>query len=74
MMTGTWMIYGAYGYTGRLILAEAVARGYRPVVAGRNAQRVEARAEAYHLPARTAALDDAATICQVLHDVATLCP
>jgi short subunit dehydrogenase-like uncharacterized protein len=32
-----WMLYGAYGFTGRLIIAEAVRRGHRPVLAGRNA-------------------------------------
>lgn len=33
----TWMIYGAYGYTGRLVAELAVARGERPVLAGRSA-------------------------------------
>jgi len=32
-----WMIYGANGYTGELIAREAQARGWRPVLAGRNA-------------------------------------
>ena len=32
------MLYGAYGFTGRLLLAEAVRRGHRPVLAGRNVQ------------------------------------
>ena len=31
-----WMIYGVSGYTGRLCAEEAVLRGMRPVVAGRN--------------------------------------
>lgn len=31
------MLYGAYGFTGRLLVAEAVRRGHRPVLAGRNA-------------------------------------
>ena len=35
-----WLIYGAYGYTGELIAREAVARGLRPVLAGRNALQV----------------------------------
>ncbi len=30
-----WMIYGANGYTGRLIAVEAVHRGMKPVLAGR---------------------------------------
>ena len=35
-MTSRWMLYGANGYTGRLIVAEALARGMTPVLAGRN--------------------------------------
>jgi len=31
-----WLIYGANGYTGRLIAAEAVRRGMTPVLAGRS--------------------------------------
>lgn len=32
----TWMIYGANGYTGRLIAQAAVAGGMRPILAGRS--------------------------------------
>jgi short subunit dehydrogenase-like uncharacterized protein len=35
------MIYGANGYTGALIAREAVARGERPLLAGRNATKIE---------------------------------
>lgn len=35
-----WMIYGANGYTGRLIVAEAVKRGLKPVLAGRSTEVV----------------------------------
>ena len=40
----TLLIYGATGYTGDLIAREAAARGYRPVLAGRNAATVAALA------------------------------
>lgn len=33
------LIYGAYGYTGRLIVEEARARGMRPALAGRDAHK-----------------------------------
>jgi len=36
-----WMIYGANGYTGELIAREAVRRGHRPLLAGRNAKTIE---------------------------------
>lgn len=32
----TWMLYGAYGFTGKLIVEEALRRGHWPVLAGRN--------------------------------------
>ena len=34
-MEKKWLLYGAYGYTGELIAEEAIARGHRPVLAGR---------------------------------------
>ena len=37
----TWMLYGAYGMTGRLILDEALRRGHRPVLAGRDAAKLQ---------------------------------
>ena len=38
------MIYGANGYTGRLIARHAVERGLKPVLAGRNREAVTALA------------------------------
>ncbi len=38
------MIYGANGYTGRLIAREAVRRGLKPVLAGRNYEAVSTQA------------------------------
>jgi len=35
-----WMIYGANGYTGELIAREAKTRGHRPVLAGRNSDKI----------------------------------
>jgi short subunit dehydrogenase-like uncharacterized protein len=36
----TWMIYGANGYTGRLVAELAVQRGHRPVLAGRDERQL----------------------------------
>jgi short subunit dehydrogenase-like uncharacterized protein len=64
-----WMIYGANGYTGELIAREAVRRGERPVLAGRNAERVEALARELGCEARVFDLDaiDLSGISLVLH-------
>ena len=45
-MNGRWMIYGAYGYSGKLIAEEAVKQGLKPVLAGRNAARIKSLAAA----------------------------
>ncbi len=39
------MLYGAYGSTGRLILDEALRRGHRPVLAGRDSTQLAALAQ-----------------------------
>ena len=44
MSSSRLLIYGAYGYTGNLIARSAVARGWSPIVAGRDADRVESLA------------------------------
>ena len=41
-MNGTILIYGATGYTGKLIAKAAADQGARPVLAGRNLARVNA--------------------------------
>ncbi len=53
----TWMLYGANGYTGRLIAEEAVRRGEKPVLAGRRAEAVEELARQLGLPHRVFALE-----------------
>lgn len=53
-----WMLYGAYGYTGRLVTALAVERGYRPILAGRSAARLRPLAEQYMLDWLPLDLDD----------------
>jgi short subunit dehydrogenase-like uncharacterized protein len=54
------VIYGATGYTGRLVVAEALARGLRPTLAGRSTEAVRALAESHGLPWRVARIDDPA--------------
>jgi short subunit dehydrogenase-like uncharacterized protein len=52
-----WMIYGANGYTGELIAREAARRGQHPILAGRNAERVNALARELGCEARVFDLD-----------------
>ena len=48
----TWMIYGAYGYTGRLVAALAAERGELPVLAGRDERRLRELGELFELEHR----------------------
>ncbi|HYC60431.1 MAG TPA: saccharopine dehydrogenase NADP-binding domain-containing protein [Thermoanaerobaculia bacterium] len=69
MTAAQWMIYGANGYTGELIAREAVKRGQRPILAGRNAERAEALARQLGCEARVFDLDspDLSGVALVLH-------
>jgi short subunit dehydrogenase-like uncharacterized protein len=67
-----WMIYGATGYTGQLIAAEAVARGLTPVLAGRREDAVRAVAEPLGLPWAVAPLDDPRRLRSAVGEVAAV--
>ena len=59
MFTNTpWMLYGATGRTGALIAEQAVARGHRPLLAGRDAERLRPLAERLGLSWVAAMPDD----------------
>jgi saccharopine dehydrogenase (NAD+, L-lysine-forming) len=58
----TWLLYGATGYTGRLVARRAVAMGLRPVLAGRSAAKVLPLAAELGLEHRVFGLGDAAAI------------
>ena len=60
------MIYGANGYTGRLTANEAVRRGMRPVLAGRNAPAIESLAQELGMDCAVISLDDGAALRQAL--------
>lgn len=55
-----WMIYGANGYTGRLMAKEAAARGLKPILAGRRREALEALGRELGLEVRAFELEPAA--------------
>jgi saccharopine dehydrogenase (NAD+, L-lysine-forming) len=65
----SWMVYGAYGYTGRLVAALAAERGELPVIAGRDESRLRAISERFELEHRTVDLSDAAGLRRALEGV-----
>ena len=64
------MIYGAYGYTGRLLAIEAVRRGHRPILAGRSEERLRALAGELRLNWRAFTVDSASDVGAALRGVA----
>ena len=59
-MSGRFLIYGANGFTGRLVAEAAKERGLAAVLAGRSERAVRALAERLSLEARVFSLDDPA--------------
>lgn len=60
------MLYGAYGFTGRLIARAAIARGHKPMLAGRNESKLRPMAEAMGLPWQAVSLDQPQELRQLL--------
>ncbi len=66
-MADPLLIYGATGYTGRLIARAALARGLHPVLAGRDAGRLKLLSESLGgLEVRQARIDSPAELSQAL--------
>jgi short subunit dehydrogenase-like uncharacterized protein len=65
-----WLVYGATGYTGRLVVEEARRRDLSPIVAGRSAEKVRAVAEPAGLEWGAVALDDGPGLRRALEGVA----
>jgi short subunit dehydrogenase-like uncharacterized protein len=67
-----WMLYGAYGNTGRLILEEALRRGHRPVLTGRDRAQLSALGSETGLTTQHLPLDDDAGLRVALSRVGCL--
>jgi short subunit dehydrogenase-like uncharacterized protein len=72
--SGPIAVYGATGYTGRLVVAELVKADADFIVSGRSAQKLDALRAEFELeaPARTAAVDDPASLRGLLADCAVV--
>jgi short subunit dehydrogenase-like uncharacterized protein len=66
------MIYGANGFTGRLVTREAVAAGLQPILAGRRAPPIEALAAEHGLDLRVFDLLDIGAAAAALADVSVV--
>jgi short subunit dehydrogenase-like uncharacterized protein len=68
-MPENFLIYGANGYTGELIVRYAAERGMKAILAGRNARKVEALAKKHELDFRVFALDETEKLDAALREV-----
>jgi short subunit dehydrogenase-like uncharacterized protein len=66
------MIYGATGFTGRLIAQRAVEVGLAPVLAGRDGDSVRRQAEFLGTPWRAFSLDSIEELADALSDISTI--
>ena len=66
------LIYGATGYTGKLVAREAARRGLDVVLAGRDAIKLKHVASEHGFETRAAALDDAAGLRAALDGIAAV--
>ncbi len=73
-MTGKsgFLLYGANGYTGKLILEAALREGLRPILAGRRAEAVEPIAKAHGLKSLCFGLEDPGTVARLLEPFSAL--
>ena len=70
--TRNWLLYGANGYTGRLIAETAVASGVRPVLAGRNRSDIQSLAARLGCPCRVFSLKDPGELAAGLQGISTV--
>ncbi|MFC7794826.1 saccharopine dehydrogenase family protein [Streptomyces cinereoruber] len=59
-------VFGAYGHTGKFVVAELAARGFVPVPSGRNPQALGKLADEHGLEPRVASVDDPASLDRAL--------
>lgn len=68
----TWMLYGAYGYTGELIAREAARRGSAPILAGRRPEPLRRLGDELGFEARVLDLQEPGALLAALEDVAAV--
>lgn len=68
-MSPGFLLYGSTGFVGSAIAQLALQRGLRPIIAGRNAAKVEAQARVLGVEHRVFGLDDASAMDTALNEV-----
>lgn len=60
------IVYGSYGYTGRLIVKECITRGLKVILSGRNAERLKRQSEESGFPFEVVDMKDSAALKNLL--------
>ena len=68
-MDKQWMIYGANGYSGKLVAQLAVNKGYKPILAGRNESAIIKMANDFGLDSRVFGLENENSLAEELKDI-----
>ncbi|MGW1710045.1 saccharopine dehydrogenase family protein [Streptomyces sp. NPDC002206] len=68
----TVAVFGAYGHTGRFVVAQLRDRGFIPLLSGRDADKLRALASESGLDARPASVDDPASLDRALAGAAAV--
>ncbi|MDQ3534617.1 MAG: saccharopine dehydrogenase NADP-binding domain-containing protein [Bacteroidota bacterium] len=68
-MKDKFLLYGAYGYTGKLIIEESLSKNLKPIIAGRKENLLAALADKYNLEYRVFDLKDKEIIEENLKDI-----
>ena len=63
------LVYGSYGYTGQLIVEQAVKEGLSLILAGRDEKQLRIQAEKFKLEYRAFSLEDTAALDSALQEV-----
>ncbi|MFN8412269.1 MAG: saccharopine dehydrogenase NADP-binding domain-containing protein [Anaerolineales bacterium] len=63
------LIYGSYGYTGKLIVEQAVKEGLKPLLAGRDEGQLRTQAEQFGLEYRAFDLNNKSALLSALNEV-----
>ena len=68
----TIAVFGAYGHTGRFVVTELRRRGWRPILLGRDGEKLRALAAETGEEARVASVDDAGSLDRALSGAAAV--
>jgi len=71
-LTAKVMIYGAYGFTGKLLVQRAVEAGTRPVLCGRSAEKLRRQAQPLGLEYRIAGVEQWGPLARALTGITVL--